>query len=381
MSARKKPEPGGENVKPEIIDLGPDAVIENDPPEAAAGHGAQTFPPQPESMRRKASRGILLPLVALIVGALGGGWFYRDWLASYLPPDSVSALSAKVANIEARNASGQGQYDALAKLAEQLKTDIDQIEVGLNQSSTAVGGISSTLRSATSRMDKLEASYAETSRRIDTLKAALAAVGTSSASGATTDPVALQAIYLRLDALEQDIATLKSSQTAAAPELSQALAGLKAKVSSGAPYTDELSRIARLVPAAEGLAFLAVHAQKGLPDAASLARELVAIVPLLTGAPPTTNEPGYLDWFLSLFGNLIRVKTIGETDWQSVATQSAALAGADDLRQAIALIDKAGGNRPEALAAWRDRAENRLKLEDALTQTGEAVIRQIAAKG
>ena len=190
----------------------------------------------------------------------------------------------------------------------------------------------------------------------------------------------MAALAQRLDAVEKDVASLKtvstpSDQSAATATLSQSLSDLKAKIAAGAPYHDELDRISRMVPAAAGLDTLSSHANEGLPTAAGLAAELTSLIPLLPKQEIElpSSENSYLDSFWNAMKSVITIRRIGETDWPDLAAKCAALAESGDLAQAIEKIDKAEGAKPSALTGWRDRAAARIALEAALEETSQAV--------
>ena len=137
-----------------------------------------------------------------------------------------------------------------------------------------------------------------------------------------------------------------------------------------------------MVPAAPGLDVLASHAAEGLPTAQGLAEELKAAIPALPQpeAPAPVGD-GYWDQFVGLVSGIITVRDIGDTNWPELAQNCVSLAEAGDLTQAIALIEQAEGTKPQALNQWHDRAAARLRLEAALGQVSEAVVRQITALG
>jgi hypothetical protein len=235
------------------------------------------------------------------------------------------------------------------------------------------------------RIAALEAAAKSAKTDLEKLKSTPVPTGPT---GAAMDGSALAALAQRLDALEKDVASLKtvnapSDQTAVTATLSQSLSDLKAKIASGAPYRDELERISRMVPAAVGLETLTANANEGLPAAAGLGAELTGLIPLLP--QPSTEPPAsgnsYWDSFWDAMKSVITIRQIGETDWPDLAAACAALAESGDLAQAIEKIDKAEGAKPSALSTWRDRAAARLALEAALEQTSAAVLRQITSLG
>jgi hypothetical protein len=215
------------------------------------------------------------------------------------------------------------------------------------------------------------------------IKSTLANVGTLATSSSPVDNAALSNLATRVDSLLKEIETLKA-QKSAAPDttlLSQSLADLKAKIASGASYQAELDRIARLVPAAEGLDVLARNVA-GLPTAQGLASELKAAIATLPATSTSAPAPddGYWNRVTGFFSSIIKIRSSGETDWQGLATNLVASAENGKLAEAVAVVDAIDGSKPGAIAQFRDRAAARILLEDALTKTSAAVMRDITAK-
>ncbi len=388
MSAKRKsatpPGPNEDTETGPILDLEPEApetiLFDETPVAGTATNGDTLGLPQPPARRGTSVRGILFPVIALLAGTLAGGWLYRDYLSAYLPTDGMTTMATQIATLHANLKAEQEQRASLAAFAEQLKANIDQVEQGhveLGRKNTA------TTQETLNRLAKVDSSLTETSKRIDALKSSFATRGAGTTLGQGIDPAILSALDQRLASLEKDMATLKSTApTHLDPaELDTALTALTAKVGSGAPYTDEYATIARLVPASDGLDILAANAKTGLPNAKTLAQELATLLPTLPGtaAAPASANDGYLDWFLSLFDGMIKVKTRGETDWQLLAQQAVASADAGKLQQAVDAIDTTGMNAPAVLVEWRNRVASRVALDTALQRVTAAVDRQRAA--
>ena len=153
-------------------------------------------------------------------------------------------------------------------------------------------------------------------------------------------------------------------------------------MAAGTSFQPEYERIARMVPAASGLDVVAADASEGVPAAAGLAAELRAAIPALPEAEaPPAEDDSYFGTVMKSLSGIISIRPIGDTDWRQVAEKAAAFADSGDLSQAIAVIDGAEGDKPMALSQWAQRAASRLKLEAAVAQVSEAVLRQIAATG
>ena len=357
-------------LKPQVIDLDAEDVIVEE-------ESAPAAPPPPVPPKKSTFPTTWLA-VALLGGVVAGGWFYKDVLSSYMPSNELVTARSRIDALEAQTKTLGEQLVAVSGTSDQLKTEIQSA----TEKSSAAQNASAALET---RMASIEAAAKSVKAELEKLKSAPATAGTTST---TVDNSALATLAQRLDALEKDVASLKtvstpSDQTAATATLSQSLSDLKAKIASGASYGDELERISRMVPAAAGLDTLSANANEGLPTAAGLAAELTSLIPLLPKQeielPSSKNS--YLDSFWDAMKGVITVRRIGETDWPDLAAKCAALAENGDLAQAIEKIDKAEGAKPASLSGWRDRAAKRIALEAALEETSQAVLRQITSIG
>jgi hypothetical protein len=377
-----------ENAKPDVIDLDADAVedvtlddVGDDVGDGAENSGENVAPAAPIAPKKTS----LLPVAfaALVVGSVGGSWLYQDYLARYFPSDEMTALIDKVGALQANATNTEQRTTALERLAGQLKTDVDAMEMKLDTTASGTEQNLAAMQALTPRVENLNAAMNTASADLKSLKAALSAA--SVLPGEKSDPAIFASLSARVDALEQDLAKLKAAKPAVpdGASLVQALADLKARIASGASFQKEYDMISAMVPSAEGLDILQRHAAAGLANAQGLAKEAGALALALPkpAVEAGATEKSYWDSFTELFSDLIVIRNLGDSDWSKIAAKAAALAEANDLAQAIELIDKGEGAVPEALAAWRELAAERLALDAALLKTADAVMRQIAAKG
>ena len=357
-------------LKPQVIDLDAEDVIVDEANEPAAAP-----PPTPA---KKSIPAVAWLAIALVGGVVAGGWFYKDVLSFYMPSNELVTAQSRIDALEAQTKTLGEQLVAVSGASDQMKTEIQSA----TEKSSAAQSASAALET---RMASIETAAKSVKAELEKLKSAPAAGGTT---GTTVNNSALTILAQRIDALEKDVASLKTvstpgDQIAASATLSQSMSDLKAKIASGASYAGELERISRMVPAAAGLDTLSANANEGLPTAAGLAAELTGLIPLLpkqeTELP--SSEDSYLDSFWDAMKGVITVRRIGETDWPDLAAKCAALAESGDLAQAIERIDKAEGAKPASLSGWRDRAAKRIALEAALDETSQAVLRQITSMG
>ncbi len=365
-------------IKPQIIDLDAEDVIVDDIDAPAA-----PVPPVPPSKSKLTGKWLAL---ALLASAVAGGWIYKDILSSYLPSNEMVAAQSRIAALEAQTKTQNEQFVGISAAFDQLKGQVGSVETQIKtvaDNSTNTENLGTALAA---RLASAEAATKTAETKIENLKSLISAGGTASSGGGNSS--ALVALAQRLDSVEKDVASLKTTttpgdQSAATATLSQSLSDLKAKIASGASYRSELDRISHMVPAAAGLDVLSSHANEGLPTAAGLAAELTGLIPLLPKPAIETpsTEGSYMDGFWNMMKSLIVIRRIGESDWPSLAAQCAVLAESGDLSQAIEKIDHAEGSKPQALQQWRDRAAARIELEAALEETSKAVLRQITSLG
>ena len=386
-----------EDAAPKVIDLQAEEIrAEAETPaftqpekDSTAEPQTDWTPPAPRNRRGGAAKWII---AGLILGAIGGGWLYRDVLSSYLPSDGMIALTEKVAALEVNTGNLASQLAALQQTAQGAA---DTAAAAKDASSAAAAQSGKADEGLAALAAKLQATDQRLSAAEDAIKAAAADLGSfrkslssaGSASGsAPVDTAALAALAQRIDALEKDVAGLKSGtgvpgQANATAALSQALSDLKAKVAAGTSYAAESERISRMAPAAAGLDVVSSFAADGVPTAQQLAEQLTALIPSLPeAAKPAADDNSYFGWVMKSLSGIITIREIGDTGWRQVAEKAEAFAEAGDLTQAIAAIDSAEGDKPVALAHWRDMAAARLQLDGALEQLSEAVLRQIAAQ-
>jgi hypothetical protein len=390
-------------VRPPVIDVEAEDVTPATPDEPAKFDEPPSPadpvppPPPPPPPKRKSHHWRRWGLLLLLLGAAAiGAWAYKDYGQRFWPSDQMTALNNRVNALEAGNKTLNDQLLALGGSIDTLKSGAaaqnDSLSSAIERSSQVESGLAAlkeAVAGSDARFAETQTALNELRAGLDTLKASIASAG-DSLTVTAPDPAALAALTQRVDAIDAALQTLKSEigktdQGAdQAALLSQTLADLKAKFATGAAYQDELNRIARLVPAAPGIAQLSPYAASGLPDAQALAGELQQIVPNLPvpaneAEAKTGNE--YWDYLVDLFGSVVTIRVVGETNWRDVGERARAYAETGDLPAAISLIERAEGAPPAALAAWRNKAQARLDGEAALNDLSAAVLRELAAKG
>jgi hypothetical protein len=362
-------------ISPTVIDLDVETIIED---------RAAEQPAPPQKTRVSSGRGLLLG--ALVAGLLGGGFLYRNVLSSFLPTDAMTEQAEKLAALTAQNSTVQTQLQSMDTNIAAMRTELGAVSEESKTATKTAKALAPQFSTIESQLATIEATLGITKSEIENLKSSLASVGTNG-TGPDINPSLLTALTARIDALEKDLASLKQAPKGQATDtaaLSQSLADIKAKIANGTGYRAELDRVARMVPAADGLDVLAKYADLGLPNAKGLSAELEALIPSLptaTTTPTQPAEPSYFDQLLDALSGLITIRSLDNQDWLAIAQKSAAYADAGDLVQARSTLDIPDVALPIVLEQWRVRLDNRLALEAALDKTAEAVLREIAARG
>ena len=363
-----------------IIDLDPDQVIEAESETVSATASAAPLLPKRRTYSRWA-----LPLAGLLLAGLGGGWLYRDVLSVYYPSDRMTAVLERAVALEKSNEALAASLQAIERLANQLKLDVDALETKSSDATATAQDVREKLKGTEVQVAGLQTGLQQTQKSLADLTQKIGSGVVTAPGGGPVDSGALNDLALRLDNLEKDVAALKASKSLVADTsvLTQSLSDLKAKVAAGAVYDVELARIQRLVPAVAGLDVLAQHGRAGVPNAKGLAAELnllIAELPKPTIAVVGSPDDSYWTQAWHVMSDLIKIRNTGEIDWSITAAAAAALAETGDLVQAIEHINKVEGEKPPALQRWIERAAARLGVEAALQSVEDGVLRVLSAQ-
>ncbi len=131
--------------------------------------------------------------IAVLVGAIAGGWLYKDVLSSYLPSNELITAQGRIDALEAQGKTLGDQLASVAATSDQLKTEIQ----GAAEKSSAAQTATAALET---RLAGLEAATQAAKTELEKLKSAPAIGGTSSTA---VDSIAVAALAQRLDALEK----------------------------------------------------------------------------------------------------------------------------------------------------------------------------------
>jgi hypothetical protein len=304
---------------------------------------------------------------------------------------SSNAADAKSA---AQAAVGHGDLDALSERIAALEANVQTLSSSVAQAGAASGN----LDTLTSRVATLEASVkslsgtiaqdnaargdvAALASRLATLEASLKTLsGTIAQDNAARGDVA--ALASRLATLEAAVKPLPAQiarQAASADDRAArsavAAEALRTAVERGTPYQGELAAVQGLGADANALAALAPLAAAGVPSAATLGRELAALIPALQQATsPVANDDSLLGRLQSNAQQLIHITPANAPagdDPAAVAARVGVDAAHDDIAAALKEIAKLPAGAKPIVAAWVQKAQAR--------ETAIASARGIAA--
>ena len=356
------PDPGRAKRAPPTIDLEA-TEVSDDTGNAAAAAAAPGAEPEP-SPPRAPMGAIAIAMMAAASGAgaaalvLGAAWF-AGWPAAMVPtapaPQVTSAVtpavsSAVVDDLAARLAGVESKVSSPAASAPD-PTAAARAEA-LEKSLAALRGELATQRA---QADKLAAT-------INDVKAA---------PRDAAAPPDLSAINERIAQIERAVRTQsaeiakESSKPADDVPLRRIVAAalLDVLVRTGDPYPAALAAAKTLAPAPDALKPLEGFAGSGVPNAASLNRELLTLVPKLS--PPAPDNPttgsGIVDRLQAGAAKLVRIErtdTVG-SDRGAVVSRVTAAALRNDFAEARKELKTLAPADRAAAQAWLDKADAR----------------------
>ena len=383
------------------VDSAADKATAGDPGTGAAEHATAgaNAPASPPFARRFTSH----VASALIGAAVMAGAAAALWFAGVIPSRETTPVGTAASNTPAApsnpapNPPPSPAAAQNAPVAAELTARLDKIEraietprndPALNGRIAEIAGqtkaLTDNLTALTRRVDDIAASSQSATKAADT--ALNAAETTKSANEAASKA---QVRHEDVDALANRIMALESAvkglAAATAPlassgandrsaRLTIAAEALRAAVERGAPYQGELNAVQTL-GVDQATAPLEPFAASGIPSAATLARELEALVPALQEAvEPRSRDTSFLDRLKANAKKLVQITPLNAppgNDPQAVVDRIRLAAAHADIAAALADINALPDAAKSLAAAFTKKAGAR---EAAL-----AASRQIAA--
>lgn len=313
------------------------------PEETAAESIADSVAPdQPPPQAKRPSVVLPATLGALTAALLLGAAWLAGWPGSFASQTqdtaALDALNARLAKVEARPAAPAapdpalaGRLDALEKSLAALRSDLAATKTQSAGAVAAVSELKSTPPVAAVDLSPITARLGEVER----------------AAGA-----------LKTEVVEQ------SAKPADDRPLRRVVAAslLETTVRQGDPYAAALAAAKPLAEDANSLQPLDGFAATGVPTAAALSRELLALLPKLAPAEPAATTGGIVDRLQAGAARLIRVeRTDGAAGSASsaIASRAAAAARRNDIAEAKRELMTLSPTDRAIVQPWIDRVDAR----------------------
>lgn len=321
--------------------------------------------------------------------------------ASASEPAAVADLAARIGKVESSVASLQAAPPAPA-----AGESPGAPEGGAAAPDLALVGrlvaVEATVKSLTEDLTRLDRRAEETALGIKDLGEKVDAVRRTASDAATppapaVDKAEIDALAARIAASEKTTATLEKAQAAlqqaaekraAAPltdravRLALAAASLRSAVERGAPFASDLNAAKALASDPQAFAPVEPFAAAGVPTAAALGRELLALTPGMTQAiGVVVREGNYLERLQSHAERLVRIRPVNETPGEDALATIArieARAKQGDIAGALAAIAKLPESARAPAAPWIRKAEAREAAIAAVQRVESAALAALA---
>ena len=271
----------------------------------------------------------------------------------------VEELTGRIARLEAGTPGARppATDPALANRMAALEGALKAIEERIGVVARRTDDIDIVARAARDKADATAAAVAELTQK-------MARLGSASDLEASTNRIAM--LERMVGAMQADLAKRGVGETGDRPvRLAVTAAALNAAVERGDAFAAELAAAKQLAPdSSTTLGPLDPYAASGLPSAAALSRELLALTGALAQTSGTTpREGGFLDRLQANAERLVRVRPLDEPpgdDPTSVLTRIEQRASQADISGALAELAKLPAPARAPAQAWIAKAQARL---------------------
>ena len=243
------------------------------------------------------------------------------------------------------------------------------------------------------RNDDIAANAGQARERADAAQKAIAELRASVQDAAKTSsagitPAELEALQSRIAALEQstklardDIAKASSADVAA--RLALSAASLRDAVTSGAPFSAELTQAKVLGADDKILAPLAPFAATGVPAAPALGHELNALLPTMIKNADAAPQGGFLDRLQANAGRLVRIRPVSAPPGDEPSAVLARLeidAAKADIAAALADLGRLDEATRAPAQGWIEKAQARQAALEAAHKFAADTARALGPK-
>jgi len=409
----------GEESEDKQAEAPDDAVSEEPGPTQERTAEEATEETAPVAVHSGGRRWLAAAVIA-VIAAGAGAFLYREYGAQFFPSSGTTAaiekLDARMAALEkaqgaaAGNAMAAGdKAKAAAEGLSKANARLDQLAAGLDDLKARVGARESSAADLKARLDKLAKTAQQSASEIaglqSTLKTAVEAGKTSGEPGAAS-AMQVAALSGSVDALKKRVKTLEDDLASArqevsslsarlekiasrpsapvagskAAQLAAAYAAMEKRISEGKPFAAELDKLKALDPNLPGLEKLASVAGKGVVGESDLATRLDQALNEVTGTASAKSPSGGQGWLAALkrrVFSVIKVRKVGEPDWQAAGAMAKAALARGDLDGAVAALGPASSKTPKPIARWLAAADARRQVLDRLADLSVAVFQSV----
>jgi hypothetical protein len=369
------------------------AAPQPDPPPAAE----EPAPGKTAAAETQPARtGVTFGVAALTGGAAGLAGALLVLLGLYVAglvhPATSTTTTTQVADSKA--------IDALAQRVGALETEIKNLPPGdagvaarLAAAESAMKSLGVALAALSRRNDDIAANAGQARERADAAQKAIAELRASVQDAAKTSsagitPAELEALQSRIAALEQstklardDIAKASSADVAA--RLALSATSLRDAVTSGAPFSAELTQAKVLGADDKILAPLAPFAATGVPAAPALGHELNALLPTMIKNADAAPQGGFLDRLQANAGRLVRIRPVSAPPGDEPSAVLARLeidAAKADIAAALADLGRLDEATRAPAQGWIEKAQARQAALEAAHKFAADTARALGPK-
>lgn len=330
-----------------------------------------------EEQRRRSGRAAIWSVAAGLVAGVGLVAL-GVWLNAWFNPPSAPDLSQRLTQLEGqmRTLAGRTIRATEAPAASELAERLARLESALNASARGVAdaALAERLGKAEKAAGELAASVARLGQRTDD------AARQAREALARADAAATRADAVQTDADRQRAQAMSDRHT----RLAVAALALHGAVARGEAFAAELATVRSLGADSALAAPLDGFAASGVPSAATLARELEGLIPLLyRAADATADAPGASSVIERLQTNarrLVRIRPLDQTppgdEPTAIVARIEAKAKQTDIAGAQAEFAKLPDSARAPATAWIEKAQRRAA---ALAAARQIVAQALAA--
>jgi hypothetical protein len=369
------------------------AAPQPDPPPAAE----EPAPGKTAAAETQPARtGVTFGVAALTGGAAGLAGALLVLLGLYV----AGLVHPATSTTTTTQAADSKAIDALAQRVGALETEIKNLPPGdagvaarLAAAESAMKSLGVALAALSRRNDDIAANADQARERADAAQKAIAELRASVQDAAKTSsagitPAELEALQSRIAALEQstklardDIAKASSADVAA--RLALSAASLRDAVTSGAPFSAELTQAKVLGADDKILAPLAPFAATGVPAAPALGHELNALLPTMIKNADAAPQGGFLDRLQANAGRLVRIRPVSAPPGDEPSAVLARLeidAAKADIAAALADLGRLDEATRAPAQGWIEKAQARQAALEAVHKFAADTARALGPK-